>query len=80
MVIGTDMCKAMTAPFILRIYASCDDELLPKSLAEAFDKLPNFSKWAKATISQESVTYIWDEKKVLEKTKLRVAKMKEQAK
>jgi glutathione S-transferase len=53
---------------------------LPKSLAEGFDKLPKFSKWAKATISQESVTYIWDEKKVVAKTKLRIAKMKEQAK
>jgi len=72
------MAEVLTAPFIIRLYASCDDELLPKSLATSLDKLPNFSKWAKTTISQESVTYVFDEAKIIKRTKERIAKMKKE--
>lgn len=72
--------QALTAPFILRILASCDDELLPKSFKESLNKLPNFSKWANAVIKQDSVTYIWVEETVVKATKIRVQKMKQQAK
>ena len=72
------MAEVLTAPFIIRLYASCDDELLPKSLATSLDKLPNFSKWAKTTISQESVTYVFDEAKIIKGTKERIAKMKKE--
>jgi glutathione S-transferase len=60
---GTDpssSIQVLTASFILRLYDFADDIILPSSLPEALDKLPNFSKWAKASITHNSVTYIWD--------------------
>jgi len=69
--------EVMLAPFILRIYSlSNDGRYMPKSVVEGFEKLPKFSAWAKAATSQESVMYIWDEKKVLERTGTRIEKMK----
>lgn len=61
---------------MLRIYALSDGELLPLSLKDDLDSLPNFSKWAKTTMAQESVTYIWDQEKVIAGTKRVIAKMK----
>jgi glutathione S-transferase len=52
--------QVLTASFILRLYDFADDIILPSSLPKALDKLPNFSKWAKACTSHDSVTYIWD--------------------
>src|SRR5271155_4914761 len=60
---GTDPSSSIqvqTASFILRLYDFADDIILPSSLPTALDKLPNFSKWAKACITHNSVTYIWD--------------------
>ena len=51
-------------------------DLLPVSLKEGLDALPNFSRWAHATIAQESVTYIWDEEKVMTSMKKLIAKIK----
>jgi len=54
-------------------------EILPISVKEGLQKLPNFSKWAQATMSRESVRYIWDEEDVVSRTKARIAKMKAHA-
>jgi hypothetical protein len=43
---------------------------------DGLNALPNFSKWAKATISQPSVLKIWDEKEVIAGTVARLEKMK----
>jgi glutathione S-transferase len=43
--------------------------IAPKSLAEKFDALPNFAKWAKAVRARPSVTGIYDAQKVLAMTK-----------
>ena len=64
------------APFLLRIYALSNGEVLPTSVKESLQKLPNFSKWAQATMSRESVRHIWDEEAVVSRTKARIAKMK----
>lgn len=73
--------EALTAPFILRVYAySKNGRLLPKSVQTGLDSLPNFSKWAAATIAHDSVTYIWDEENVLAKSEARIAKLKAQGK
>ncbi|OCL11975.1 thioredoxin-like protein [Glonium stellatum] len=73
--------EALVAPFILRTYTySKHGDLLPKSIHTGFDKLPNFSKWAAATISHDSVTYIWDEENIISRTQARLAKLKIQAK
>ncbi|OCK76324.1 thioredoxin-like protein [Lepidopterella palustris CBS 459.81] len=73
--------EALTAPFILRIYAlSNKGRFLPEEIQTGLDKLPNFSKWAAATIAHDSVTYIWDEEAILKSTVNRIEKLKAQAK
>lgn len=64
------LAEAYIAPFLIRMYdASEDGELAPESLAEKFESLPNFARWAKAVRVRPSVTGIYDAKAVLEKTK-----------
>jgi len=70
------LAEALTAPFILRIYALTKHGLLPQSVVDGFEKLPNFAKWAKEVTKQESVLYIWDEEKVVNGTKTRIEKLK----
>jgi len=67
------------APFLLRIYALANGDVLPTSVKEGLEKLPNFSKWAQATMSRESVRSIWEEGIVVSRTKARIAKMKAHA-
>lgn len=74
------MAEVIVAPFLLRLYAFSDDELVPKSFKQSLQKLPHFSKWADAMLQKESVLYIWDEKTVVSRTKMRVEKMKAAAK
>ena len=64
------LAEAYIAPFLVRLYDSSEDgEWTPKSLAEKFDALPNFAKWAKAVRARPSVTGIYDAQKVLAMTK-----------
>lgn len=74
------LAEALTAPFILRLYSLSKAEVLPASIHSRLDELPNFSKWAAHVIKHESVTYIWDEKKVIEGTVRKVAQLKSQKK
>jgi glutathione S-transferase len=74
------LAEALTAPFILRAYALAKYGLLPQSVVDGFDKLPNFSKWAREVIKQESVMYIWDEEPTINATKKKIESMKAQAK
>lgn len=72
------LAEALVAPFLVRLYdASEEGELAPKALAEQFEALPNFAKWAKAVRARPSVTGIYDAKKILANTKVRLAKMAE---
>jgi glutathione S-transferase len=49
------------------------DGLLPSSILKNLEaKAPNFWKWANAVVKEDSVTYIWDEKSVAEKTLKRI--------
>lgn len=74
-----NFAEVIIAPFLLRWYAfSKDGELVPTSLVEKLDALPNFSKWVKAVNSNESALGIWDEKSILESFKARMAKMRQQ--
>ncbi|KAF2020726.1 glutathione-S-transferas-like protein omega 1 [Aaosphaeria arxii CBS 175.79] len=74
------LAEALTAPFVLRIYALAKHDIIPKSTLSSFEALPNFSKWAAEVIKHDSVTYIWDEEKVIAGTQARIAKLKAQAK
>jgi len=54
---------------------------LPASVLTSLEsKAPNFYKWANAVVKEESVNYIWDEKKVAEGTLARINKAKAAAK
>ncbi|KAF2493219.1 thioredoxin-like protein, partial [Lophium mytilinum] len=70
------LAEALTAPFALRNNSLSKGGALPASLGKGLDALPNYSKWAKAVIAQESVTYIYDEEAVVKGTVARVAKLK----
>jgi len=70
------LAEVNIAPFLLRIFALSGAGLLPTSVKAGLEKLPNFSKWAKATIAKQSVLSIWDEERVITTTKARVEKMK----
>lgn len=75
------LAEALVAPFLVRLYdASEEGELAPKALAEKLNALPNFAKWAKEVRARPSVTGIYDAKKILEGTKVRLAKMKAEKK
>jgi glutathione S-transferase len=37
-------------------------------------KAPAFWKWANAVVKEKSVNYIWDEQRIVERTKLRLGK------
>ena len=71
--------QALTAPFILRIYALAKHGLIPQSIPSGFDELPNFSKWAAEVVKQDSVTYIWDEESTVSGTKKKIESLKAQA-
>lgn len=74
------LAEALTAPFILRVYSFSKNGLLPKSVLEGFEGLPNFNKWAQAVIKEDSVTYIWNEEEVIPATKKKIESMKAAAK
>jgi glutathione S-transferase len=55
--------------------------IIPQSILTNLEaKAPAFWKWANAVVKEESVTYIWDEKSVAERTKARIAKLNAEAK
>lgn len=66
----------MVAPFILRILAYSDHEIMPKALRAELEALPNFSKWAKTVLQQESVLYVWNEATLINGMKRKIKEMK----
>ena len=70
------LAEALIAPFVLRVYALAKHEVLPQSIVDGFDKLPNFSKWAAEVVKQDSVTYIWEEKSTVEGMMKKIESMK----
>jgi glutathione S-transferase len=74
------MAEALTAPFILRIYSFANNGLLPRSLLDEFEKLPNFSKWSAQVMKHESVTYVWDEKVSIPAMQKKIQSLKTQSK
>ena len=66
----------MTASFVIRVLTYPKHDLLPKSILTSLEtEAPAFWKWANVVVKEESVTYIWDEKKVVEGTKAIIAKL-----
>jgi len=70
------LAEVQTGSFVLRLLSFPKYDILPKSVITGFEeKAPNFMKWAKAVVAEESVNFIWDEEQVASKTKARIAKM-----
>lgn len=68
--------QVLSGSFLLRILAFGKPEhglLSAKLLAPLKEKAPRFQRWAEATVSQESVNYIWDEKAVVDHTRAKFA-------
>ena len=62
--------QAMTAPFVIRLRAFANDVIFPSSLAKKMSddtKLPKFSAWTKTWASHPSVTYVWEEKYLVDR-------------
>ena len=60
----------MTAPFVIRLQAFSNDIIFPSSLAKKMTdetKLPKFCAWTKEWASHPSVTYVWNEKYLVER-------------
>jgi len=74
------LAEALTAPFVLRLHAYSKAGLLAESLNDELKSLPNYTRWADNCLKQESVIYIWDEEKTMQRTKVRMEKMKQAAK
>jgi glutathione S-transferase len=72
---NTNIIQVQTGSFILRVLSFPNyDALLPASVISALEsKAPAFWKWANAVVKEQSVTYIWNEKVVAERTQTRFA-------
>jgi len=72
------LAEVLTGSFLLRVLTHPkypELNLIPKSfLTNLETKAPAFYKWANAVIQEKSVTYIWDEKAVAERTAARIHK------
>ncbi|KAF9877084.1 glutathione s-transferase [Colletotrichum karsti] len=71
------LAEVLVGSFTLRLFAFAKHELLPPSLlASLEEKTPNFFKWAQAVNKTPSVTHIWNEDNVIERTKFRIASLR----
>ena len=70
----------MTAPFVIRYHTYAEADIIPKSILNALDALPNYSAWSKAVRAQDSVTYVFDAPNIVKTTKQRIEKLKADAK
>ena len=72
--------QALTAPFVIRYQAFGEIGLMPKSMLEGLDALPNYSKWSKAVCAEDSVTFIFDGPGIAKHMAERIEKLKADAK
>ncbi|KAK2025737.1 glutathione S-transferase domain-containing protein [Colletotrichum zoysiae] len=71
------LAEVLTGSFTLRLFSFAKYELIPKSIVSSLEqKAPNFYKWAQAVNNTPSVNGIYDEEKIIEQTKQRIASMK----
>ncbi|EAW11696.1 glutathione S-transferase family protein [Aspergillus clavatus NRRL 1] len=73
------LVEVLIGSFLLRILSFHKPEtgLLRQDLPELLEKrTPAFTRWAKVTVAQESVNFIWNEKDVAEMMKQKLATLK----
>jgi len=69
------LAEVLTGSFVLRLLAYPNGGLAPKSISTSLEtRAPAFWKWANAVVKEKSVNYIWNEEKVVNRTKARLAK------
>ena len=68
------LAEALTGPFVLRMKAYGKAGLVHGALVQGLETVPRFRSWVDRVTSQESVTYIWDEEKMISRTKARIEK------
>ncbi|KAI9684355.1 MAG: hypothetical protein M1829_002165 [Trizodia sp. TS-e1964] len=66
--------KVQSASFVLHLYAYARTDMYHPSLLPRLDTLPNFSRWAKAVVSQKSVLELWEEQRAVNGTRARYSK------
>jgi glutathione S-transferase len=72
------LAEVLTGSFLLRLLSFHKPEIgwMREDLPELLEKrTPAFTKWAKATVQQESVNFIWDEKSVVEQMRKKLASL-----
>jgi len=74
------LAEVLTGSFVVRLVSNAKAGTYPSSLAKSLaEKTPHFWKWAETVASHPSVTNIYDEKRIVEQTKARLAKARGQA-
>ncbi|EXJ92353.1 glutathione S-transferase [Capronia epimyces CBS 606.96] len=72
------LAEVQTGPFLIRLLSFIKPEyalLSPKIGPLLDERAPKFKAWASRVVQQPSVTYVFDEKAVAERTKARFAKL-----
>jgi len=70
------LAEVLLGSFLLRLLSFPKHGLLaPDTLTKLESSAPKFSAWATATVNEESVNFIWNEKVVIDSTKARFAKL-----
>lgn len=70
-----DYVQVQSGSFLLRIldFSKPEHGLVSAKLPALLEQAPRFKRWAEATISHESVNFIWDEKTVADKMRAKFA-------
>ncbi|KAG9771543.1 hypothetical protein KCU88_g6333, partial [Aureobasidium melanogenum] len=72
------LAEVQTASFLIRLLSFSKPEhnlLSPHLNTLLAEQTPKFTAWARQVVQQPSVTDIWDERTVVERTKARIAKL-----
>ena len=71
------LAEVLTGSFVIRLTALAHAGVYPAGLTKSLaEKAPHFTKWADEVSKHPSVTKIFDEEKIVEGTKARVAKLR----
>jgi glutathione S-transferase len=70
------LVEVQLASHVIRLRAVAKAGFTPKGFAERLEAIPEWKKWADAIETQDSVTYIWDEEKYVNKLKARLEKLR----
>ncbi|KAK6337053.1 hypothetical protein TWF718_009839 [Orbilia javanica] len=73
------VAEIIAGPVLLRLFAFVDNGLLPQSFKENLLDLPNFGKWARELVKNESLLKGWNEAKFVEGSKAKLQQFRDGA-